>query len=84
MNHLLYNISVIIIIVGIIFLTNSLSNINCTNNYYKKINKVNRYKSSIIKDYPSKVFSKMFDSPSVWMGYSDSDSKEFELSKKID
>lgn len=80
MNHLLYNISVIIIIIGIIFLTNSLSisNINCNNNNnYKK-----RYKSSIIKDYPSKVFSKMFDSPSVWMGYSDSDSKEFELSKK--
>ena len=80
MNHLLYNISVIIIIIGIIFLTNSLSNSNQECNCKKK--KI--YKEVINKDYPSKVFNKMFDSPSVWMGYTDTDSKEFILSKKID
>ena len=78
MNHLLYNISVIIIIIGIIFLTNSLSHSNQECNCKKK----KKYKEVISKDYPSKVFNKMFDSPSVWMGYSDTDSKEFILSEK--
>ena len=78
MNHLLYNISVIIIIIGIIFLTNALSNTNQVCNCKKE----KKYKKVITKDYPSKVFNKMFDSPSVWMGYSDTDSKEFILSEK--
>ena len=75
MNHLLYNVSVILIIIGIVILTNSLS----YSNKPCKCNNKKEYKTTIEKDYPSKVFDKMFDSPSVWMGYSDTDSKEFVL-----
>lgn len=78
MNHLLYNFSILLIIFGIIFLTKSVTeaSIKCD---YKSKNNDN--KPRIIKDLPSKVFDKMFDSPSVWMGYSDLDSKQFEYKK---
>ena len=78
MNHLLYNFSVIIIILGIVILTNSLSinSVKCK----CKLNKKNKTKP-IDKDIPSKVFDNMFDEPSVWMGYSDLDSNEFKLKK---
>lgn len=77
MNHLLYNLSIIMIIFGIIFLTKSVTeaSIKCNCNNIKN----KEYKPKVIKDLPSKVFDKMFDSPSVWMGYSDFDSKEFIL-----
>tara|TARA_B110000908_G_scaffold171759_1_gene235753 strand:+ start:2116 stop:2352 length:237 start_codon:yes stop_codon:yes gene_type:complete len=76
MNHLLYNFSVIIIILGIILLTNSISIVN-NKSACKNTNNIKPLK----KDIPSKVFDNMFDQPSVWMGYSDSDSKEFKLKK---
>jgi len=80
MNHLLYNISIILIIIGIILLTNSLSTNGPT--YYNENNNkiINQYKTDITRDYPSKVFHKMFDSPSVWMGYTDTESNEVIIS----
>ena len=76
MNHLLYNFSVIMIILGIIVLTNSLSisSVKCPSQ--KPI-----ITKPLSKDIPSKVFDNMFDEPSVWMGYSDLNSKEFKLKK---
>lgn len=82
MNHLLYNFSVIMIILGIIILTNSISVANTIANY-KPVKKLYKENIKIKKDYPTKVFDKMFDSPSVWMGYSDFDSKEFEYKSDI-
>ena len=76
MNHLLYNFSVIIIILGIILLTNSISIVN-NKSVCKHTNNIKPLK----KDIPSKVFDNMFDQPSVWIGYSDTDSKEFKLKK---
>ena len=78
MNHLLYNISIILIILGIIMLTNSVSIATAKNNFSCKKKKNIK---PISKDIPSKVFDNMFDNPSVWMGYSDPDSKEFKLNK---
>ena len=80
MNHLLYNFSIIMIILGIVFLTKSITeaSFKCDLSNLTKENN----KPKIIKDVPSKVFDKMFDSPSVWMGYSDFDSKEFLLKNK--
>lgn len=80
MNHLLYNISIIIIIIGIILLTNSLS-INASPYYKQNCNITRKYRTNITHDYPSKVFNKMFDSPSVWMGYTDTESNEVVLSE---
>ena len=76
MNHLLYNISIIMIILGIIVLTNSISvnSVKCSCDQKKR-------PKTIKKDIPSKVFDDMFDEPSVWMGYSDLDSNEFKLKK---
>lgn len=78
MNHLLYNFSIILIILGIIMLTNSVSVVTTKNSCSCKEKK---YIKPISKDIPSKVFDNMFDNPSVWMGYSDLDSKEFKLNK---
>lgn len=79
MNHLLYNISVIAIILGIIVVTNSLAVADTLSKINTKILTKKPYQNNVTvkKDIPSKVFDKMFDSPSVWMGYSDTDSKEF-------
>jgi len=77
MNHLLYNFSVIMIIFGIIILTNSLSISSVKCSCSKPIEN-----KPITKDIPSKVFDNMFDEPSIWMGYSDLNSKEFKLKKK--
>ena len=82
MNHLLYNISIVLIIIGIILLTNSLStNTPTYDNKNNNNNNINLNKTDIIQDFPSKVFNKMFDSPSVWMGYTDTESNEVILSK---
>lgn len=79
MNHLLYNISVIAIILGIIIVTNSITVADTLSKINNKILPKKKYNMNVTvkKDIPSKVFDKMFDSPSVWMGYSDTDSREF-------
>lgn len=78
MNHLLYNISIIVIILGIILFTYTLAQAqkkcNC------KLQKNNIFTAKKIKkDVPSKVFDKMFKDPSTWMGYSDIESGNFNL-----
>ena len=76
MNHIIHNISVILIFFGIILLT-----INLTKSY----NKCPVYKPGGIitmeeteklnQDRPSKVYDRMFNRPDVWMGYADFDTK---------
>ena len=76
MTHIIYNISMILILIGIILLT-----YNLTKSYYKcpiivKQNKeINQ--NIINQDRPSKIFDKMFTLPDIWMGYADFDTKNF-------
>ena len=71
MNHIIHNISIIFIFFGIILLTYNLSK------SYNKCNNIIHEKSVINQDRPSKIFNKMFDSPDIWMGYADFDTKNF-------
>lgn len=76
MNHIIHNISVIIIFFGIILLT-----INLTKSY----NKCPVYKRGgtllaeeperLDQERPSKIYDRMFNRPDVWMGYADFDTK---------
>jgi hypothetical protein len=78
MNHILYNISIIAIIMGIILFTYTFAQAQKTCNC--KLHKNNIFKSKeITKDRPSQVFNKMFSNPSTWMGYSDIESGNFNL-----
>ena len=76
MNHIIHNISIILIFFGIILLT-----YNLTKSYNKcsipvqQKEEVNQ--NTVNQDRPSKVFNKMFNSPDVWMGYADFDTKNF-------
>lgn len=76
MNHIIHNISIILIFFGIILLTNNLTK------SYNKCSIVVQPKQDVDKnivnqDKPSKVFNKMFNSPDIWMGYADFDTKNF-------
>ena len=80
MNHVLYNISIILILIGIILLTHNLTksyNKCPINTQYKQ--ELNQ--NTINQDRTSKIFNKMFNLPDIWMGYADFDTKKF--SKKI-
>ena len=74
MNHIIHNISVILIFVGIILLT-----INLTKSYNRCpaaiLTKPNVDQNTKDQDRPSKIFNKMFSQPDVWMGYADFDTK---------
>ena len=76
MNHIIHNISIILIFFGIILMT-----FNLTKSYNKcpvvvqQKQEVNQ--NTVNQDRPSKVFNKMFNSPDVWMGYADFDTKNF-------
>lgn len=76
MNHLLNNFAIVIILVGIILFTKSISEANkkcdCSTKYSRIPDKPMK------KDIPSKIFNNMFNQPSVWMGYADFDSSNFE------
>lgn len=76
MNNIIYNISIILIFFSIILLTyNMTKNYNkCTNNIQKPSD-INQ--NTINQDRPSKIFNKMFNSPDIWMGYADFDTKNF-------
>ena len=80
MNHLLYNISIILIIFGIILFTYTFAQAQkkCKCSLHK--NNIFPTKN-IIKDKPSKIFNNMFDNPSTWMGSADIESIEFNLKK---
>lgn len=92
MNHILYNISLIILSLGIILLTVYIT--KASSNGFKtsdtilmeqqELERQRRGLSSeeSIYDYrPSKMYKKMFSNPSVWLGYSDFD--ENEIKNKI-
>jgi hypothetical protein len=76
MNHIIHNISIILIFFGIILLT-----YNLTKSYNKcsiVVQQKQEVNQNIVnQDRPSKVYNKMFNSPDVWMGYADFDTKNF-------
>lgn len=76
MNHIIHNISIILIFFGIVLLTHNLtksySKCNIVVQQKKEVNQ-----NTVNQDRPSKVFNKMFNSPDVWMGYADFDTKNF-------
>ena len=91
MNHILYNISLIILSFGIIlltvYITKASSNGFKTSDVILMEQQLERQRRGLtneenIYDYrPSKVYKKMFSNPSVWLGYSDFD--ENEIKNKI-
>ena len=84
MNHILHNISLIILAVGIILLTVYIT--KASSNGYVSYDKYLLNKQSGLKriqpeqniyDYRvSKEYKKMFSQPSIWMGYQDYDPNE--------
>jgi len=89
MNHLLYNISIIMLLIGILMLTyyltkayNSQSNINNTdinnNTYNEKLPSLD----DVYNMRPSKTFKVMFNEPSIWQGYETIDNKNTPLGSK--
>jgi NhaP-type Na+/H+ and K+/H+ antiporter len=76
MTHVIYNISIILILISIILLTHSLTKIynKCPITVQQK-QEINQ--NIINQDRPSKIFNKMFNSPDIWMGYADFDTKDF-------
>ncbi len=78
MNYLLYNIALIMLLVGILMLTYYLTKAYNVNNN-TVIN--NSYNSEPVLDdiydiRPSKTFSVMFNEPSIWQGYETINSKK--------
>jgi hypothetical protein len=75
MNHIIHNISVILMFFGIILLT-----INLTKSYNKcpVVQQRNQFidQNTEDQDRPSKIFTKMFSNSDVWMGYADADTKD--------
>ena len=76
MNHVLHNISMIMILIGIILLTH-----NLTKSYNKcpiiiqQKQEINQ--NTLSQRRPSKMFNKMFNLPDIWMGYADFDTKKY-------
>jgi hypothetical protein len=76
MTHIIHNISIILIFIGIILVTHSLTkSYNKCSIIVKQKEEVNQ--NIINQERPSKIFNKMFDSPDIWMGYADFDTKNF-------
>lgn len=76
MNHIIHNISIVLIFIGIIMLT-----VNLTKSY-NKCPVVSMHKQIVEQnlkdqDRPSKIYTKMFSDPEVWMGYADFDTKNY-------
>lgn len=76
MNHLLYNMSIITIILGIILFTHTISQSSKKCNCNQVLDFVPQG-DPIEKDLPSVYYKNMFNNSSVWMGYNDS-YKEFD------
>ncbi len=70
MNIILYNISVIFLIIGIILMIIYLSKINC------ECNQIPIPTEDIYDDKVSNTYKKMFKEPSVWTGYNNIDVNE--------
>lgn len=83
MNHILYNISIIILVGGIIMLTiyiTKASSFNFMTNQQILLMKQNLRRKEPVKeiyDYRvSKEYEKMFSQPSIWLGYQDFDPED--------
>ena len=79
MNHILNNISIIIILFGIILFTKTISEANKMCDCSSTVERIPD--EPLNKDVPSKIFNNMFSQPSVWMGNADFDSKQFKKDK---
>lgn len=75
MTHVIYNISIILILISITLLTHSLTKIYNKCPIVQQKQEINQ--NIINQDRPSKIFNKMFNSPDIWMGYADFDTKDF-------
>lgn len=73
MNHIIHNISIILIFFGIIFLTYNLtlSYNKCPRQQPIIQQNNNTQFEDVFTHRPSKVFNVMFRQPDVWMGYAD-------------
>lgn len=74
MNHILYNIAVIMLLIGTILLTSYVTKAyNKHNNQNTKCNLDNNEKEptvdEVYKMRPSNIYKVMFNEPSIWQGY---------------
>jgi len=70
MNSIFFYISILILFLGIISLI------------YTTNNSIIQTEQNIPNYMPSKVFKKMFNLPSIWMGYTDRNSKNLLLNQE--
>lgn len=78
MNHILYNISIVMLLVGMLMLTYYLTKAynlpqsNCNiSNYDKPITL-----DKVYDQRPSNIYKAMFNEPSIWQGYEQIDTKK--------
>lgn len=85
MNHLLYNISITMLLVGIIMLTHYLTKVyNTTNiNLDNNMNEQPLTLDDVYDMRPSQTFKVMFNEPSIWQGYETIDNKNKPLGGKL-
>ena len=71
MNHILYNISIVMLLVGMLMLTYyltkayNISQSNCNINNYEKSMTL----EEVYNQRPSNIYKSMFNDPSIWQGY---------------
>jgi hypothetical protein len=68
MNHILYNISIIILFFGIILMVIYITKATYTPPL-KPTGIRRKYNNDIYDDNPSQIFKPMFNQPSTWSGY---------------
>jgi len=88
MNYLLYNISIVMVLVGIILLTHYLTKTYNNNNIQNSDDLNNQIPDNtkldnIYDERPSAIFKNMFNQPSIWQGYQIIDTKELPLGAKM-
>ena len=72
MNHILYNISIIMLLLGIILLTYYLTKANspiCSKDANSTTTNNTTQVDNAYKMKPSEIFYVMFNNPSLWQGY---------------
>ena len=68
MNHLLYNFSVIMLLVGIIMLTSYITKVY-NKNINNSCNNNNTNDDYVYDQRPSNIYNVMFNEPDVWQGF---------------
>ena len=79
MNNLIHNVSIIFLIMGIMLMVHYVSRIDHKCKPSTKLKYIPREYdlNQDLMPRPSKTFNKMFESPTVWMGYDNAESKSF-------